>query len=141
MANIAGQGQLARSNWLLWPTPQAALASLHRCYPQIYSSEVKLAVDPYKVTPVFRDFVEAMNRVVPSAKRMEADTGLCPQPLVPALRALLGGPVAEAMGALSSFYRRFKAAAAGSETHRGDAEWYDVPPQAEATARQMCASI
>ena len=39
---------------------EAAPAALHRCYPQVYTSEHKLVLDPKEVTPVYRDFVEAM---------------------------------------------------------------------------------
>ena len=43
---------------------EAALAALRRCFPQVYSSEHKLVLDPSAVTPVYRDFVSAMGRVV-----------------------------------------------------------------------------
>ena len=49
---------------------EAALASLRRCFPQVYSSEHKLVLDPSAVTPVYRDFVSAMGRVVRSVARI-----------------------------------------------------------------------
>ena len=51
---------------------EAALAALRRCFPQVYSSEHKLVLDPSAVTPVYRDFVSAMGRVVRSVRARSA---------------------------------------------------------------------
>lgn len=56
---------------------EAALNSIQRKYPQIYLSNDKLQVDPTKVRVVARDFMRAIDKIVPSSAR-SASTSLSP---------------------------------------------------------------
>lgn len=58
---------------------EAALNSIQRKYPQIYRSSDKLKVDPSKVKVIAKDFMRAIEKIVPSSAR-STSTGSAPLP-------------------------------------------------------------
>ena len=58
---------------------EAALNSIQRKYPQIYTAKDKLQVDPSKITVTARDFMQALEKVVPSSAR-SSSSGSAPLP-------------------------------------------------------------
>lgn len=58
---------------------EAALNSIQRKYPQIYLSNDKLQVDPTKVKVVAKDFMRALDKIIPSSAR-STSTGSAPIP-------------------------------------------------------------
>lgn len=58
---------------------EAALNSIQRKYPQIYLSQDKLLVEPKKVRVVAKDFMIALDKIVPSSAR-SSSTGSAPLP-------------------------------------------------------------
>lgn len=58
---------------------EAALNSIQRKYPQIYSSSEKLVVHPSKVHVVAKDFIRAVEKIIPSSAR-STSTGSAPLP-------------------------------------------------------------
>lgn len=58
---------------------EAALNSIQRKYPQIYSSSEKLVVHPSKVHVVAKDFIRAAEKIIPSSAR-STSTGSAPLP-------------------------------------------------------------
>lgn len=69
---------------------EAALNSIQRKYPQIYSSSEKLVVNPTKVHVVAKDFIRAVEKIIPSSAR-STSTGSAPLPerLQPLLQSSL----------------------------------------------------
>lgn len=66
---------------------EAALNSIQRTYPQIYSSKEKLIVDPDKITIHATDFMLSVKKMIPSSER-SATSGATPipRPVEPLLR-------------------------------------------------------
>jgi SpoVK/Ycf46/Vps4 family AAA+-type ATPase len=58
---------------------EAALNAIQRTYPQIYSSEQKLVVDPTKINIHATDFMISIKKIVPSSQR-SASSGAAPLP-------------------------------------------------------------
>lgn len=58
---------------------EAALNSIQRTYPQIYTSDVKLVVDPSKINIHATDFMISIKKMVPSSER-SATSGAAPLP-------------------------------------------------------------
>mmetsp|Transcript_2762 Transcript_2762/g.4160 ORF Transcript_2762/g.4160 Transcript_2762/m.4160 type:complete len:1396 (+) Transcript_2762:65-4252(+) len=48
---------------------EAAIISLRRAYPQVYSSNVRLEIDPSTLIPTKGDFAAAVSRVIPASRR------------------------------------------------------------------------
>lgn len=71
---------------------EAALNSIQRKYPQIYKSNDKLAVDPSKIKVVAKDFMLAIDKIVPSSAR---STSSGSAPLPNHLKSLLVAPFNE----------------------------------------------
>ncbi|KAI3399064.1 hypothetical protein diail_7864 [Diaporthe ilicicola] len=69
---------------------EAALNAIQRTYPQIYSSEQKLVVDPTKISIHATDFMISIKKMVPSSER-SASSGAAPLPkaVAPLLREQL----------------------------------------------------
>ncbi|CUM62770.1 uncharacterized protein PRCAT00000327001 [Priceomyces carsonii] len=69
---------------------EAALNSIQRKYPQIYGTSDKLKVDPTKVKVVAKDFMNALDKIVPSSAR-SSSSGSSPLPdnLKPLLQPLM----------------------------------------------------
>ncbi|CAJ2505918.1 Uu.00g000480.m01.CDS01 [Anthostomella pinea] len=67
---------------------EAAINSIQRTYPQIYSSKDKLVVDPEKVTVQMTDFILSRKKIIPSSER-SSTSGASPLPksIEPLLRA------------------------------------------------------
>ena len=65
---------------------EAALSCIQRTFPQIYKSEEKLAVDPKKLKVTTRDFMGALNKIVPSSAR---SVGTIAEPLPSSVFPLL----------------------------------------------------
>lgn len=66
---------------------EAALNAIQRTYPQIYSSEQKLVVDPAKISIHATDFTLSIKKMIPSSER-SASSGAAPLPksVAPLLR-------------------------------------------------------
>lgn len=66
---------------------EAALNAIQRTYPQIYSSEQKLVVDPAKISIHATDFMRSIKNMTPSSER-SASSGAAPLPksVAPLLR-------------------------------------------------------
>lgn len=62
-------------------TTEAALNAIQRTYPQIYSSNDKLVVDPEKIKITAKDFMLSVKKMVPSSERA-ASSGARPLPKV-----------------------------------------------------------
>lgn len=58
---------------------EASLISIQRKYPQIYQTSDKLKVDPSKIKVVAKDFMRAINKIVPSSARLTS-SGSAPLP-------------------------------------------------------------
>ena len=71
---------------------EAALNSIQRKYPQIYKTNDKLEVDPSKIKVVAKDFMQAIEKIVPSSAR---STSSGSAPLPNHLKPLLEIPLAE----------------------------------------------
>lgn len=69
---------------------EAALNSIQRKYPQIYLSTEKLVVDPSKVKVVAKDFMRAIDKIVPSSARSASTSS---SPLSERLQPLLQDPL------------------------------------------------
>ncbi|BFZ58186.1 TAT-binding protein-like protein 7, AAA ATPase [Savitreella phatthalungensis] len=65
---------------------EAALNAVQRSYPQIYRSDVKLLIDPNRIQVVPRDFMRAVDKIVPSSARSVSNTA---SPLPEQIRPLL----------------------------------------------------
>lgn len=48
---------------------EAALSAIQRRYPQIYQSSTKLLIDPSTIQVSARDFLRAVDRIIPSSTR------------------------------------------------------------------------
>ena len=72
-------------------TAEAALNSLRRCYPQVYESNQKLAIDMNLVSVMKCDFDKALRKIVPSTHRVEDRVlGPLPKQVRPLLAQTLG---------------------------------------------------
>ncbi|CCH41644.1 putative TAT-binding protein [Wickerhamomyces ciferrii] len=69
---------------------EAALNSIQRRYPQIYSSDDKLKIDPSTIQVAARDFMKALDKIVPSSAR---STSSGSAPLPEHLSSLLSQPL------------------------------------------------
>ncbi|RDA90068.1 hypothetical protein CP533_2916 [Ophiocordyceps camponoti-saundersi (nom. inval.)] len=84
---------------------EAALNSIQRTYPQIYSSRQKLVVDADKIAIHASDFMICIKKMIPSSER-SATSGA--QPLPNAVEPLLRAQLREAKEALDSLLPRKK---------------------------------
>ncbi|OAA34546.1 ATPase, AAA-type, core [Metarhizium rileyi] len=84
---------------------EAALNSIQRTYPQIYSSTEKLVVDPDKISVHASDFMLSIKKLVPSSER-SATSG--PKPLPSAVEPLLRAQFGQAMRLLDDLLPRRK---------------------------------
>lgn len=71
---------------------EAALNAVQRRYPQIYSSNEKLMIDPKTITVTPKDFMISIKKMVPSSER-SASSGASPLP--PTIEPLLRRPLGE----------------------------------------------
>lgn len=84
---------------------EAALNSIQRTYPQIYSSQEKLMVDPDKIAVHASDFMISIKKMIPSSER-SATSGA--QPLPMSVEPLLRAQFSEAKRALDHLLPRKK---------------------------------
>ena len=77
---------------------EAALNAVQRRYPQIYKSDKKLLIDPKKIDVTPKDFMLAINKMVPSSERATSSGA---SPLPKAVEPLLRRPLAEIKELLS----------------------------------------
>jgi ATPase family AAA domain-containing protein 2 len=84
---------------------EAALNSIQRTYPQIYTSKEKLIVDPSKISVHASDFMMAIKRLIPSSER-SATSGA--HPLPKSIGPLLGEQFNEASRLLNDLLPRKK---------------------------------
>uniref|UniRef100_A0A6I8NZ06 ATPase family AAA domain-containing protein 2 n=1 Tax=Ornithorhynchus anatinus TaxID=9258 RepID=A0A6I8NZ06_ORNAN len=76
---------------------EAALCALRRRYPQIYTSSEKLQLDLSSISITAKDFLVAMQKIVPASQRAVTSPG---QALSAIVKPLLGSTVNEILGAL-----------------------------------------
>ncbi|RTE74602.1 hypothetical protein BHE90_010957 [Fusarium euwallaceae] len=84
---------------------EAALNSIQRTYPQIYSSKEKLVVNPEKISVHATDFMLSIKKLIPSSER-SATSGA--RPLPKSIDPLLRKQLAEAKRALDGILPRKK---------------------------------
>ncbi|KAI5465569.1 hypothetical protein BGZ63DRAFT_420125 [Mariannaea sp. PMI_226] len=84
---------------------EAALNSIQRTYPQIYSSKEKLVVDPSKISIHATDFMMSIKKLIPSSER-SATSGA--RPLPRSIEPLLRDQFAQAKKALDELLPRKK---------------------------------
>ena len=84
---------------------EAALNAIQRTYPQIYSSQEKLVVDPDKIAVHATDFMMSIKKLIPSSER-SATSGA--KPLPKSIEPLLRAQFAEAKKALDDLLPRKK---------------------------------
>ncbi|KAJ9664300.1 TAT-binding protein-like protein 7, AAA ATPase [Coniosporium apollinis] len=65
---------------------EAALNAVQGTYPQIYTSEKKLVIDPSKITVLAKDFMISVNKMIPSSERSGSSTSA---PLTKSIEPLL----------------------------------------------------
>ncbi|NXN14095.1 ATAD2 protein, partial [Indicator maculatus] len=80
---------------------EAALCALRRRYPQIYKSNVKLQLDIASIKITAKDFVVAMQKIVPASQRAVASPG---RALPPNLKPLLENTLASILEALQKVF-------------------------------------
>lgn len=69
---------------------EAALNAIQGTYPQIFTSEKKLLVDPTKIKVLAKDFMISINRMIPSSERStSATTGTLKKRIEPLIRTQL----------------------------------------------------
>ncbi|AEY95199.1 FABR139Wp [Eremothecium gossypii FDAG1] len=90
---------------------EAALNSIQRRFPQIYQSEVKLAINPREVQVKAKDFMIAMEKITPSSAR---SSGNLAEPLPRTIAVLLNDQFEEIKQKLNSILPE-----ASSKSHRG----------------------
>lgn len=84
---------------------EAALNSIQRRYPQIYSSSDKLKIDPDSIHVAARDFMKALDKIVPSSAR---STSSGSAPLPDHLTSLLSSPLEGITNRLDKLVPRVK---------------------------------
>lgn len=84
---------------------EAALNAVQRQYPQIYSADEKLLIDPKKIQVTPRDFMISVKKMVPSSER-SASSGASPLPA--AIEPLLRGSLRELKTLLENVLPRTK---------------------------------
>jgi len=84
---------------------EAALNSIQRRYPQIYSSDDKLKIDPSTIQVGARDFMKALDKIIPSSTR-SASSGSAPLP--DHLKSLLDDSLSQITGKLDKLVPRVK---------------------------------
>ncbi|CAH2353920.1 tat-binding homolog 7 [[Candida] railenensis] len=97
---------------------EAALNSIQRKYPQIYQSDDKLKVNPKSVKVIARDFMKAVEKIVPSSAR---STSSGSSPLPEHLKPLLTNTLSE----ISKKLRDLLPTSSSKITTLEEAQYYD----------------
>ncbi|KZF25113.1 AAA-domain-containing protein [Xylona heveae TC161] len=98
---------------------EAALNAVQRRYPQIYSSNEKLVIDPASINVTARDFMISVKKIVPSSER-STSSGASPLPKI--IEPLLRQPLAEIKAILADILPPKKRLTALEEAHYEDAQ-------------------
>ncbi|KAI9756848.1 MAG: delta subunit of the central stalk of mitochondrial F1F0 ATP synthase, atp16 [Chaenotheca gracillima] len=93
---------------------EAALNAVQRRYPQIYSSNQKLKIDPSSITITAKDFMISVKKVVPSSER-SASSGAAPLPRH--IEPLLRKPLQEIKNVVAEVLPQKKRLTALEEAH------------------------
>ena len=112
---------------------EAALNAVQGTYPQIYSSDKKLLIDPSKIKVLAKDFMISVNKIVPSSERSAASgAAALKKDIVPLLRK----PLSEVTTIVDNAIPRKRKATALEEAMYDDRE-DDVGFERENMARQF----
>ncbi|KAI9849590.1 MAG: hypothetical protein M1838_000100 [Thelocarpon superellum] len=98
---------------------EAALNAVQRRYPQIYTSNEKLKIDPSTITITAKDFMISVNKIVPSSQR-STSSGAAPLPKQ--MEALLQVPLKRIQDRLTEILPRKKKLTALEEAQFEDFE-------------------
>ena len=96
---------------------EAALNAVQRRYPQIYTSNEKLKIDPSTISITAKDFMISVNKIVPSSER-SASSGAAPLPAH--IDPLLRKPLTEIQALLSEILPQGKKLTALEEAQYED---------------------
>ncbi len=98
---------------------EAALNAVQGTYPQIYSSDEKLQIDPTKIKVLAKDFMISVNKIVPSSERSAASGASA---LKKDIEPLLRGPLAAVSKLVDDAIPRKRKATALEEAMYDDRE-------------------
>ena len=96
---------------------EAALNAVQGTYPQIYSSDQKLLIDPTTIKVLAKDFMISVNKIVPASERSAASAAA---PLRKDVEPLLRKPLAEVMNLVDNAVPRKRKATALEEAMYDD---------------------
>lgn len=96
---------------------EAALNAVQGTFPQIYSSEKKLLIDPAQIKVLAKDFMISINKIVPSSQRTVTASAA---PLGKAIEPLLREPLTEVLGIINELIPRRKKLSALEEAEYDD---------------------
>jgi SpoVK/Ycf46/Vps4 family AAA+-type ATPase len=98
---------------------EAALNAVQGTFPQIYTSERKLLIDPANIKVLAKDFMISVNKMVPSSQRTVTASAA---PLAKDLEPLLRKPLAEIISRIDELLPRRKKLTALEEAEYDDRE-------------------
>lgn len=98
---------------------EAALNAVQGTYPQIYSSDEKLIIDPSTIKVLAKDFMISVNKIVPSSERSAASGAV---PLKKEIEPLLRQPLLEISNRIDEIIPRKRKATALEEAMYDDRE-------------------
>lgn len=98
---------------------EAALNAVQGTFPQIYTSERKLLIDPAKIKVLAKDFMISVNKMVPSSQRTVTASAA---PLAKDIEPLLRKPLAEIVRRIDELLPRRKKLTALEEAEYDDRE-------------------
>ena len=96
---------------------EAALNAVQGTYPQIYTSERKLLIDPKSIKVLAKDFMISVNKIVPSSQRTATSKAA---PLPKSIEPLLRKPLAELQQRIDKLIPRRKKLSALEEAQYDD---------------------
>lgn len=96
---------------------EAALNAVQGTYPQIYTSERKLLIDPKSIKVLAKDFMISVNKIVPSSQRTATSKAA---PLPKGIEPLLRKPLAELQQRIDKLIPRRKKLSALEEAEYDD---------------------
>ncbi|KAF1965102.1 AAA-domain-containing protein [Bimuria novae-zelandiae CBS 107.79] len=96
---------------------EAALNAVQGTYPQIYTSERKLLIDPKNIKVLAKDFMISVNKIVPSSQRTATSKAA---PLPKGIEPLLRKPLAELQQRIDKLIPRRKKLSALEEAQYDD---------------------
>ncbi|KAJ4286269.1 TAT-binding protein-like protein 7, AAA ATPase [Kalmusia sp. IMI 367209] len=96
---------------------EAALNAVQGTFPQIYSSERKLLIDPTQIKVLAKDFMISINKIVPSSQRTATSSAA---PLAKSIEPLLRKPLQEVIERIDHLIPRRKKLSALEEAQYDD---------------------